>query len=441
MLVPIRALILAVAMAAATLTTACGGGGGGGGPGTAGTVALAGRVTLRDGSTANLGGIGLGLPGVGRSTSTGADGRFDFGSVPAGNLSIALTGSPATLRTLGNDEDDGEDDSDDREDDGDDGDDDDGDDRDGDDDDVGDDDSDLRGLRSGSRVEVRVEVRDGRIDRISVSCDDDDDRAEVRARLTRAPDADDPDVAGSIEVESRTTEEKFEIEAKNLAPGRAVVAVLRCEGVEASLGRRVVGSGGRAEWERDTGDGDALPHGALTVAELVGCDVEVRDADTGAVLLFGKVPELPPVLARGDDDDDDGDDDDGDDDDDDRERGRNRLARVSGASGTGYVELRRELDDGALRQRFEVEVEKFPTGLEVEVWVEDPASPGTMRFVARLVVGSFGEAELELDTKKGASLPFGVSDVQQLVGRTVEVRRADDGTVLLRGVGPALLDD
>lgn len=437
---------LLAAVLAALCLAGCGGGGGGG-AGSAGSVALAGRVALRDGSTSNLGGIGLTLPATGQTVTTRSDGSFAFGLVPAGDLAIALVGgmSAATVvstRNGGDDDEDETDDSgsdgggddgtddqggdndDDGDDDGDDGDD------DGDDDDVGDDDSDLRDLGRNDVVEVRLEVRGGRIEAITTSCGR-DARREARVRLERAADADDADATGSVKIESRTDREKLEVEAGRLASGRSVEAVVVCDGVEASLGLRTVDATGRAEWEIATNDGGVLPHGALDVASLAGCTVEVRDGDTGDPLLFGAVPELPAAVAPGG----------GSGDDEARARGRGALVRTADGTGKGYVELRRREKDGEVRQRFKVEAEGQAPGASLDVFVEDPSNPGTPAFVATRIVDAFGEAELELDTHDGASLPFGVTDVTQFVGLTVEVRRTSDGVVILRGAAPSLLTD
>ncbi|MBL9089442.1 MAG: hypothetical protein JNM10_20050 [Planctomycetia bacterium] len=437
---------LLAALIAALCLAGCGGGGGGG-SGSAGSVALAGRVALRDGSTANLGGIGLTLPATGQRVTTRSDGSFAFGLVPAGDLAIALVGgtSAATVVSTRNGGDDDEDEIDDRGTDGggddgtddqgggnddDDGDDDNGGDDDGDDDDVGDDDSDLRDLGRDDVVEVRLEVRGGRIEAITTSCSR-DARREARVRLERAADADDTDATGSVKVESRTDREKLEVEAGRLASGRSVEAVVVCDGVEASLGLRTVDATGRAEWEISTNDGGVLPHGALDVAALAGCTVEVRDGDVGATLLFGTVPELPAAVAPGG----------GSADDEARARGRGALVRTADGTGKGYVELRRRVKDGEVRQRFKVEAEGQTPGASLDVYVEDPSNPGTPAFVATRTVDAFGEAELELDTHDGASLPFGVTDVTQFVGLTVEVRRTSDGVVILRGAAPSLLTD
>jgi hypothetical protein len=49
---------------------------------------------------------------------------------------------------------------------------------------------------------------------------------------------------------------------------------------------------GELEYERDTSDGESLPFGVATAADLVGLAVEVRRASDGAVLFAGTTPPL-----------------------------------------------------------------------------------------------------------------------------------------------------
>ena len=58
------------------------------------------------------------------------------------------------------------------------------------------------------------------------------------------------------------------------------------------VGSMNVGAFGEAELELDTHDGDALPFGVATAAELAGLAVELRNAAGGAVLFSGTTPSL-----------------------------------------------------------------------------------------------------------------------------------------------------
>lgn len=427
-----------VVLSAASLV-ACGGGGGGSGAGASGVVA--GQVVLRDGTTQNLGGVEITLAGLGRTVVSRADGSFSFGAVPTGNLAIAIHDPLAPLAgsvvapTRDGDDDATGDDDDNRgsgSDDGDDNDDDDGSDRDdddGDDHDVGDDDFDVSSVDDSDDVTVKIGVRDGKVESLDVSHRR-DGRVEARVRLARTDVSDDADAQGSAKLEARTDRQKLEVEADHLDAGRSLEAFVILGGVEVSIGARAVGASGEANWEIATNDGGVLPHAAATVADLAGAIVEVRDAVTGLVILRGTLPEVSSTPATGGGGTDSGD----------RARGRASLVRTAGGAGAGYVEVRRRVD-GGLRGKFKVEVEDLASGLALEVWMEDGAGSGSFARIGAFTIGSFGEAELELESQDGDTLPFGVLDVASLVGRGIEVRRVSDGAAILRGTVPALVTE
>lgn len=413
----------------------CGGGGGGGGGTSAGTATLSGRVVQRNGTTSNLSGVVITLVGFGSDT-TSSDGTFAFGTVPAGTMvlrvndPLAARVAAATVRTagIGGDDDDGQvDDGDDIDDDnGDDADDDSSDD--GDDNDTGDDDCDVAEVRDGENVEVRISVDDGVITSIDVCRSGEDDR-ESEARLARTEDA--PlGVEGKVEAESRTDRERLEIEAEHFASGASLRAVVICEGVEEDLGLRTADLEGEAEWEIATNDGGVLPHGATTVADLVGCTVEVRDGTTGTTYLRGEIRELPPSA---DDDDGDGSDDDDGGEEGDRLRGRSFLARSTATSGESHCEIERRTDEG-VRNEFKVEIEGYASVVTVQVWLADGG--GVLTNVGSFSVNAEGYGELELESQDGDAMPFGVTDVTTLSGRAIELRDASGGAVLFAGTVP-----
>jgi hypothetical protein len=148
-------------------------------------------------------------------------------------------------------------------------------------------------VEDGEHVHVRVEIRDGKIDRVDISRSSHDEE-EVEVFLDRAATSDDPDIKGKIEVEVRDDRQRLEIEVEHAAPGRMLEAVVIApDGAEASLGALGATALGEAEWEINTGDGGALPFGAGSVSDLEGFGVEVRDAAAGTVLLSGTVPAVP----------------------------------------------------------------------------------------------------------------------------------------------------
>ncbi len=434
-LLPLSGLLLGL-----SALTACGGGGGGT-PAGVGTASLAGRVVLRDGTSSNLGGLLLSMPRTGKTVVTAADGSFQFGSVPTGTLTVRLgtLAARVTAQADGADDPPNQDVGDDGgngngvdDNGGDDVNDDNGVDAtdgdaldDGDDNDTGDDDFDLVGVTSGDVVELHLTVRGGVVESLDVSRSHAEDR-EAEVRMTRSVESDDPDVTGKIETESRTDRQRLKIEAEHLTAGRVVKAFVTLAAVEADLGSRTADALGKVEWDLNTNDGDVLPLGVVTVAELAGADVRVEDAGTGTILLVGVVAETPATADPGHVPGDHG-------------EGRAGLTRAAGAVGEAYVEVRSRPDQGD-RQRFKAEIDHQTVGLVVDVWLEDPANAGTLTKIGSMTVGSEGEGELELDTHEGDALPYGVASVQSLVGLQVELRTTAD-VVLFSGVVPALVTD
>lgn len=448
---------LALLFLGAAGVAACGGGGGSSGGGS--TVAagiVSGQVIQRDGTTQNLGGVSLTLVGVGRTVTTAADGSFSFGTVPTGNLAIAVSDPLApraagvvTTQSGGADDGAGHDAGDDKggagggggggggNDDGaghDGGDDNGGadgtrQDDDGDAHDVGDDDFDVAGVAAADTVTIRLALRGGKVESIDV-CHGAGrgGRVESRSALTVAATSDDADAVGSVRVESRVDRQRLSVEVEKLASGRDVTAFVLLSGVEASIGKRTVDLTGKAEWEIATNDGGVLPLGVATVAELAGATVEVRDATSGLVLLTGTVPDVtaPPAAAGAPAGS--------------RSRGRSALTPTAAGTGSGHIDLRRRVET-TLRGHFGVEVEHQTAGVALDVFMEDGVGSGTFANVGSLTVGARGEAELELETEHGATLPFGVLDVADLVGRAVEIRRASDGVALLTGQVPTLVSE
>ncbi|MBI4601001.1 MAG: hypothetical protein HY721_03485 [Planctomycetes bacterium] len=86
------------------------------------------------------------------------------------------------------------------------------------------------------------------------------------------------------------------------------------------------------------------------------------------------------------------------------------------------------------RSKLKVEVENVPPDTRFEVWIENPAT-GELEEATILRASGEGEAEVELETRDGAPLPFGVSDVSLLFGRPIEVR-LEGGSVKFTGEVP-----
>ena len=425
------------------LLAGCGGGGGTGG--SAGSATLKGVVLTADGTTDALGGYAFRVLETGRRAVSNTEGQFDLGTVPTGQLTVELDGFgtiQAPVFQKDGVEDDG---SDDGSDDGGAGDDDGpdhdaGDDHGSDDDDfedeqgiVSDDDSiTIVAVRDGESMVLEVRIDGGRLSESGCSRSR-DDRREVESRLARADTSDDSDITGEIEVRSQSDREKFKVEVEHATAGRVLeVFVIDDGGTEESQGTRTVSSFGEAEWELATNDGARLPFDVTAVAELEGFVVEVRDASSGLVLLRGDVPEMPAAAPGDDDGEHDGEDHEDD------SRGRTRLtAHESGLE--GYVEIRSRPDDN--RERFQMEAEHLASGRPVEFFIEDALGSATFVSLGTRTAGSYGEAELELDTHDGDTLPLGVTSAGDLTGFAVEVRDAGTNALLLSGVVPVAHED
>ncbi|MEM8884765.1 MAG: hypothetical protein AAGD14_11900 [Planctomycetota bacterium] len=428
-----------------------GGCGGGGGDGTTvGSAALRGLVVEVDGQTTNRDGLQLTVVETGQTVTTDADGRFAIPSVRAGRVTFDV--NARRLRALAqrsgdddaNEEDDDDDDGDDDDGDDDDGDDDDDSDDDGDDDDDdsddddGDDDDDEREddededdegrpvivVRDGETVEIRISIRDGEIVEISTR---DDDGAEARDQLDPTDDNPYPNSEAEIEVEADDDgEQELEFEVEGLPRGTAVEFFLEDEsGTLVSIGTATANSEGEAELEFE----DNLPLGARSVTELEGREVEITRVSDALLLFTGQVPGLPDELPE-----------DGDGDDDESGRARSVTVLTPAISGVeGEVEMKRRPDDDDDNE-FEVEVEGLRIDEVVVLQIEDPENPGQFAVIAVLQEDDDGEAEYEAE--EDGALPFGVSDVADLVGLGVRITRdTADGELLLSGTIAPLVSD
>jgi hypothetical protein len=275
---------------------ACGGGGsglGGSGGGTPPTVTrTTGQVASVDGQTADLSGVGILATTTGAATTTGLDGRFDLGLLPAGPNQLWVT-PPATPRAFAASAP-----------------------------------IEITIDTSGSgRLELRLEIEDGVIRRLDLDLCDGEHGEEIRAALTAV----EPGLSGKVEVKHDDDgDQEFEVEAEHLIPGRIVeiVVIDPATGAEETLGLFAAGDDGEAEVELESEDGARLPFGVTDLADLAGFGVEVRDGATDALLLEGQVPALGDVGSTCPDDDHAGPDDDGGDDD-------HSGSSGSGSSGSG----------------------------------------------------------------------------------------------------------
>lgn len=397
-----------------TLLAACGGGGGG----SLQSAALSGHVYQLNGQTQNRAGVEVTVVETGETAVTGVDGSFQFGSIPAGVVTLRFGGNlqAAALRGSGEAGDDngggGAEPGDDN----------------GADDVVGETEAELRDVRSGENVEVRAALDGGKLTEFSRS---DGSRVRAESRLRRAAGSPDADVEGKVKIETRADREKFAVEADHLDAGVQVEFFLddpaTAEGF-LSIGLVTADALGKAELELSTNDGDLLPMGALAAGDLSGFAVEARLASGGGTLLVGEVPELPAAdgAPPGDGDLNGGSDE--------NSRGRALLTALQPGL-EGHVEIRSRPEHG---DEFRMEAEGLATGTQIAFEIADPALPGAFLRLATGIANAFGEAEYETE----GILPLGFASAADLVGLEVRVI-LDDGsaTVLLTGEVPPLVED
>jgi hypothetical protein len=85
--------------------------------------------------------------------------------------------------------------------------------------------------------------------------------------------------------------------------------------------------------------------------------------------------------------------------------------------------------------RFDIRVSNVPTTADLQAFIEDPANSNVFGNVGPLVEAS-NDLVIAFDTKKGEALPLGVTDVEALAGRRVEIRNATGGVLLFGFVPP-----
>ena len=274
---------------AALLLAACGGGGSG-----EQAASLSGEVVEIDGQSAQVAGVVLMLTETGETTVTDADGTFAFPEAPTGTLTLELVSTPPVAGAAKGGTPEGPQGDDGHRHEGDDG-------HHGqawdeeeieDGEDADDDDVNVHRVRDRERVHVRLRIRDGAI--CEMECHREQNReCEVELVMTATEDCEDDDLAGKLELERRDDRERFKVRVWNATTGDDLeVVVIDLADDEDSLGEATVDEDGKAAWTLDVSLGDSLPFEALSVTDLEGFRVEVRDADTGTALLEAEVPQM-----------------------------------------------------------------------------------------------------------------------------------------------------
>ena len=223
------------AMALAVALAACGGGSGQ--DGGAGAFVTKTTGSVETATQQKMAGVQVAAPTAGRSSVSGSDGRFDLGDLPADETEIVITiGDVTTSITV-----------------------------------------DLSG---GGTAEIEVTVGDGGIViRISVEhCEGDGAENETSEPLTPV----EPGLEGDIKIEEGGDDVELEVEVEELAVGRVIeIEITNLDGVTENLGAFAADDDGEVELEIEAHKGDVLPFGAVSVRELEGFTVTVRDKCDG----------------------------------------------------------------------------------------------------------------------------------------------------------------
>jgi hypothetical protein len=146
----------------------------------------------------------------------------------------------------------------------------------------------IEALEDGEVCEIEITLADGRVIEAEFGFGEDGFHAEGRL-LPAEPGGDDAPV-GEIEITLEGACGVLELEAEHLTPGTGLeILLVNPELVTETLARAEVTAEGYVHLRLERCEGDTLPFGAATLADLAGYGVVVQDLE-GNVLLVGVVP-------------------------------------------------------------------------------------------------------------------------------------------------------
>jgi hypothetical protein len=224
---------------------------------------------------------------------------------------------------------------------------------------------------------------------------------------------------GTIELRQRDGRQRILVEIEDLPSGVVYEVVLTNPATQTSetIGSITTRENGKGRLRLDSKDGDAMPFGVGSLAELTGFEVAVRDPD-GVVVLAGVVA-TPRVDGPRDGE----------------AKGKSCLTNADPASPIrGKIEVKLEEDGG---EEIEVEVRGLTPG-EVYSVVLTKAD-ATTETIGEIAANPRGRGELEIETDDGGTLPLGATSLADLVGVKLTIVDAA-GSVLLEGTIPAIGD-
>lgn len=228
---------------------------------------------------------------------------------------------------------------------------------------------------------------------------------------------------GKIEVRSRSSDNRhrFKVKAEHLPADSYHLFVEDAVGSGQFVDAGAMAQddedddeGSEYEFKADTKNGDALPAGAQTAAELAGRRVEVRDS-LDQVVLYGTVPDvtMPPSESK-------------------KQKAKAEFEDPA-SEVEGKIEIRSDPKKGS--EEIKIKAEKLPEHATVELYMHDDAAQWVK--LADLETDGDGDAKWRARTKKGEPLPFGVAQVADLSGRGVKIRDPASGQDLLQMVVPS----
>lgn len=235
----------------------------------------------------------------------------------------------------------------------------------------------------------------------------------VRVALQRNPLAPDLDALGTIEARVRSELQSFRISVRRLAEGAGGTFGIFLEdgpaaGTFRQIGTLEVVGAPQGTWLFDIQANGAIPQEleGTRLSSLAGRIVEIRDVG-GAAVLRAVVPAVGDVAVF---------------------RRTAALAPAVGSPNPTAVGAVRLTYNGAVgTSQLVVTTTRLAVGPTYTTWVEDAVGVGNFISAGDLVRG-----RLSIDTRTGAPLPAGISDVRALVGRRVQIRAGD--VVQLEGV-------
>jgi len=229
------------------------------------------------------------------------------------------------------------------------------------------------------------------------------------APLVRPDSPPDHDARGRIVHNPRNRGTRLQLDAHLLDPGLGVETYLEdLDGSWIPIGSGVTGSNGNFSLRVDSDD--------LGVVFYEGFSVAIASASTDEILLLGNIPTLfhrGYSFSRTD-----------------QLENRDRAFAPTGR-GDVLVKYAEASLDGQLRIR----VADVPAASTLDVFLENPES-AILEKIATLLTDAGGFASLDIQTKTGRALPFGVADSSDLFGLAVEIRTLD-ATLRFSGFVPS----